>query len=163
MFELYQVGLAFISLLVGVIIWAGVTWRKRASAQDIQIARPAYTDFSPYGSSGFYVATTFADRPLDRVSAHGLGFAGKANIEVSEQGIKISRIGERSFWIERASLIDLARTSGVIDKVVEKGGLLSLRWKLGSSELETHLRFTSSLVRDDVAVKISNLLVGAKW
>jgi hypothetical protein len=162
MFELYQVGLAFISLLLGLIIWAAVTWNKRSKVQDHQLATPTYTEFSSQGSVGFYVATTFADRPLDRVSAHGLGFAGRANVEVSEQGVQVSRIGERSFLIEKESLIDLSRTAGVIDKVVEKDGLLSMRWKLGDTELESHFRFTSSLARDEVANKASQLLVGIK-
>jgi hypothetical protein len=162
MFELYQVGLAFIALLLGLVIWAGVTWRKRAKAQDQELAIPRYTDFSDLGESGQYVATTFADRPLDRVSAHGLGFAGKANIMVSNAGIQISRTGEKSFLIPRSSLLDLARTSGVIDKVVEKDGLLSIRWRLGEVEVESHFRFTRSAVRDEVASEIANLLVGAR-
>jgi len=162
MFELYQVGLAFTSLLLGVIIWAGVTWKNRAKAQDLELATPSYTEFSEQGISGHYVATTFADRPLDRVSAHGLGFAGKSIIEVSEGGVQISRVGEKSFQIKKLSLLDLTRSSAVIDRAVEKDGLLSLRWKLGDTELESHFRFTSSQSRDHVAREVSNLLVGVK-
>jgi hypothetical protein len=58
--------------------------------------------------------------------------------------------------------VDLSRTSGVIDKVVEKDGLLSLRWQLGDSELESHFRFASSQARDEIALKVSQLIVGAK-
>jgi hypothetical protein len=59
-------------------------------------------------------------------------------------------------------LVDLARTSGVIDKVVEKDGLLSLRWVLGTTELETHFRFANSQSRDEIALKVSKLIVGVK-
>jgi hypothetical protein len=162
MFELYQVGLTFITVLLGVIAWAGATWRKNSKAQDLEIATPEYTQFSDVGTSGFYVATTIADRPLDRVSAHGLGFAGKAFVDVSDQGVRVHRIGERSFRIDSSALVDLARTSGVIDKVVEKDGLLSLRWKLGATELETHLRFSNSQSRDEIALDVSKLIVGVK-
>jgi hypothetical protein len=162
MFELYQVGLAFVSLLIGIIVWAGVTWSKRSKAQDADFPTPHFTEFSNEGVDGFYVATTFADRPLERVSAHGLGFAGRANVDVSGLGLKVSRVGEKSFLIEKASLIDLSRTSGVIDRVVEKDGLLSFRWKLGGTELESHFRFTSSVARDDFASRVASLLVGAK-
>lgn len=162
MFELYQVGLAFILLLISVFIWAGVSWSKRSKTQDAELTAPLFIEFDNRGSSGFYVATTFAGRPLDRVSAHGLGFAGKANIDVSDKGLSISRVGEKSFLIGKESLLDLSRTSGVIDKVVEKDGLLSLRWKLGTKELESHFRFASSNVRDEVATRVSALLVGAK-
>ena len=162
MFELYQVGLAFAAVLLSVIAWAGVTWRKRSRAQDLEIATPEYTEFSNVGTNGYYIATTYAGQPLHRVSAHGLGFAGKAFLDVSEQGVRVHRIGERSFRIDSSSLLDLARTSGVIDKVVEKDGLLSLRWKLGVTELETHLRFANSQSRDEIALRVSKLIVGVK-
>jgi hypothetical protein len=162
MFELYQVGLAFAAVLLGVIAWAGVTWRKRSKAQDLEIATPEYTEFSNVGTNGYYIATTYAGQPLHRVSAHGLGFAGKAFLDVSEQGVRVHRIGERSFRIDSSSLLDLARTSGVIDKVVEKDGLLSLRWKLGANELETDLRFANSQSRDEIALRVSKLIVGVK-
>lgn len=162
MFELYQVGLAFAAVLLGVIAWAGVTWRKRSKAQDLEIATPEYTEFSNVGTNGYYIATTYAGQPLHRVSAHGLGFAGKAFLDVSDQGVRVHRIGERSFKIDSSSLLDLARTSGVIDKVVEKDGLLSLRWKLGATELETHLRFANSQSRDEIALRVSRLIVGVK-
>jgi hypothetical protein len=162
MFELYQVGLAFAAVLLSVIAWAGVTWRKRSKAQDLEIATPEYTEFSNVGTNGYYIATTYAGRPLHRVSAHGLGFAGKAFLDVSDQGVRVHRIGERSFKIDSSSLLDLARTSGVIDKVVEKDGLLSLRWKLGATELETHLRFANSQSRDEIALRVSRLIVGVK-
>lgn len=162
MFELYQVGLAFVALLLGVIAWAGVTWRNKSKAQDSELATPDFTLFSNTGTNGIYVATTFADRPLDRVSAHGLGFAGKAFVDVSDQGVSVYRIGERSFRIDSSALLNLNRSSGVIDKVVEKDGLLSLRWILGATELETHLRFPNSLSRDEIAMKVSRLIVGVK-
>jgi hypothetical protein len=162
MFELYQVGLGFVALLIGIFVWAGIVWSNRSKAQSINITSPEEIDFSTRGSSGFYVATTFADRPLDRVSAHGLGFGGKATVEVLNDGINISRTGEKSFRIAKSSLIDIARTSVVIDKAVEKDGLLSLRWRLGDALLESHFRFPSSSERDQVAVTVANLLVGAK-
>jgi hypothetical protein len=162
MFELYQVGLAFVALLIGIFVWAGIVWSNRSKAQSINITSPEEIDFSTTGSSGFYVATTFADRPLDRVSAHGLGFGGKATVEVLIDGINISRTGEKSFRIAKSSLVDIARTSVVIDKAVEKDGLLSLRWRLGDALLESHFRFPSSSERDQVAVAVANLLVGAK-
>jgi hypothetical protein len=162
MFELYQVGLAFVAVFLGVIAWAGASWLKKSKAQDLELATPEYIEFSNVGTNGFYVATTFADLPLNRVSAHGLGFAGKAFLDVSDRGVRVHRIGERSFRIDSSALIDLRRTSGVIDKVVEKDGLLSLRWKLGVTELETHLRFANSKSRDEIAHDVSKLIVGVK-
>jgi hypothetical protein len=162
MFELYQVGLVFVAALLALIAWAWAIWTNRAKAQDRQLATPVFTDFSDAGSGGLYVATTFADRPLDRVSAHGLGFAGKASVHVSDSEVQVFRSGERSFVIDSSALVDLSRTAGVIDKVVERDGLLSLRWQLGDAELESHFRFANSQARDEIALKVSNLIAGAK-
>jgi hypothetical protein len=79
---------------------------------------------------------------------------------VTDECINVFRSGERSFKINASSLIDLSRTSGVIDKAVERNGLLSVRWRLGDKELESYFRFTGSQSRDEFASKVSNLLVG---
>lgn len=162
MFDLYQVGLAFIALLIGLVVWAAVVWSKRSKSQGLDIVSPEFIDYGNRGSNGYYVATTFADRPLDRVSAHGLGFAGKAMVEVSSAGVEVFRTGEQSFRIPKSALVDIARTSVVIDKAVEKDGILSLRWKLGQAELESHFRFPNSTERNQVARTVANLLVGVK-
>jgi hypothetical protein len=162
MFELYQVGMAFIALLIGIIAWAKVSWTKKEKSQNLQLPKPDFTEYIDSGTSGSYVATTFAGRPLDRVSAHGLGFAGNSSLIVSGEGVHVSRYGERSFIIRKSSLVDLVRSSVVIDKAVEKDGLLSIVWKLGDTELESHFRFANSRARDEISLKISELLVGAK-
>ena len=162
MFELYQVGIAFILALVGVFAWAASSWRSKSKSQDLEVAVPEYIDFSNAGTRGFYVATTFAGEPLHRVSAHGLGFAGKSNLVVSVHGIEVYRVGERSFRIVSSSLMTVTRSTAVIDKIVEKDGLLSFRWVLGTRELETHFRFADSEARDQIALEASKLIVGAK-
>lgn len=162
MLELYQVGIAFVALLVGLIIWAGVVWSKRSKLQDQQIPSPEFIEYSNVGASGYYVATTFADRPLVRVSGHGLGFAGKARVAVTKDGIFISRIGEKSFRIPVSDFIAFERSSFVIDKAVEKDGLMSLRWKLGEAVLESYLRFPNAEQKQSFESSVSKLLVGIK-
>ena len=161
MLELYQVGLVFVALLIGIFVLAVRSWVTRSKAQSNQIGSPDFIDYSNHGHSGLYVATTFEDRPLDRVTAHGLGFAGKAVVGVSAVGVTVSRTGEKSFRIPTSSLIDISRTSAVIDKTVEKDGLLSLRWKLGQAVVESHFRFPTSNERDLLGKAVANLLVGA--
>ena len=57
----------------------------------------------------FYVATVFANNPLDRVWAHGLGPRGKAMIGQSISELVISRVGEKSFVIPFDSIEHLGR------------------------------------------------------
>lgn len=158
MLELYQVGLIALAILFVFMFLAVRSWNRRASKQSYLLEIPAFTKFKDEGSLGSYVATTFADRPLDRVSAHGLGYQGKARVFVDKAGVQISRTGEKSFLIGKASLLDLSRSSGVIGKAVEQGGLLSVRWMLGESEVESHLRFARAADRDLVANGVSVLL-----
>lgn len=160
MLELYQVGLIALALL-GVLVFLAIqAWFRRANKQATSLAIPQFTDFNDNGRAGSYVTTTFAEKGLDRISAHGLGFSGKALVMVNKDGVQVSRKGEKSFLINKASLVGLSRSSAVIDKAVEKDGLLSLRWRLGDSEVESHFRFASSEERESVAREVSSLIGG---
>jgi hypothetical protein len=160
MLELYQVGLIALALLGAFVLLAIQAWFRRTNGQATSLVTPQFTGFINNGRAGSYVTTTFAERALDRISAHGLGFSGKALVLVNEDGVQVSRKGEKSFLIKKASLVGLSRSSAVIDKAVEKDGLLSLRWRLGDSEVESHFRFASSEERESVAREVSSLLGG---
>lgn len=161
MIELYQFGLAFVALLLGLFVWAGIVWSNRSRAQAKLFVEPHRIDFSTRGVAGYYVATTYGDRPLERVTAFGLGFAGRASVHLSGEGIDVFRKGEISFRIPNSALLDVKRTSVVIDKAVEQGGILSFRWRLGDIDLESHFRFASSSARDELASTASSMLVSA--
>jgi hypothetical protein len=158
--ELYQVGLIALAILGAFVLLSIQAWFRRTNRQATSLASPQFTDFINNGRAGSYVTTTFAERALDRISAHGLGFSGKALVLVNEDGVQVSRKGEKSFLINKASLVGLSRSSAVIDKAVEKDGLLSLRWRLGDSEVESHFRFASSEEREIVAREVSSLVGG---
>lgn len=93
--------------------------------------------------SCLYVATVFADRPLERVWAHGLGGRGRATVGLSGSYLVISRIGERSIAIPIGSIHLLSRGGATIDRGVEKGGLVQIHWNLGETGLLTSLRIIS--------------------
>ena len=93
--------------------------------------------------SCLYVATVFADRPLERVWAHGLGGRGRATIGLAGSYLVIERIGERSIAIPISSIQRLSRGGATIDRGVEKGGLVQILWNLGETDLLTSLRIIS--------------------
>jgi hypothetical protein len=139
--QTYQVGLmglALIAILTGIAIWS---WRRRVSKQEALMPAPREIQTLAEGQKAFYVATTFAGRRLERVTAHGLGHRGRATLKVEADGIHISRTGEFSFMIPRIDLLSQGSNSAVIDRAVEKDGLTTLSWRLGHVELETHFRF----------------------
>jgi hypothetical protein len=55
-------------------------------------------------------------------------------------------------------LIDLGSASAVIDRAVEKDGLVSIKWKLGSQELESHFRFVDASLRSKLLSELSSLV-----
>jgi hypothetical protein len=158
--QTYQVGLIGLFIFAVFIVIAYFSWQTKAKKQSALLPAPKAPDSALNGIPGFYVATTFADRPLDRVLAHGLGHRGSASVAIGNQGVSIHRVGEKGFLIPSSDLIAVTRTSSVIDRAVEKNGLISLRWRLGETEIETHFRFVSADQRAGLLGEL-NKLVGA--
>jgi hypothetical protein len=158
--ETYQVGLIALGVFSLLVIIALVTWRRRMAAQALSLDVPVGIERSIAASNCFYVATTFSGRPLERVIAHGLAHRGHARLAVTGSGVEVSRIGEFSFLIPRADLIEVSLGSAVIDRAVEKEGLVVVKWTLGEVELQTHFRFVSSQLRSE-ALEALKPLVGA--
>ena len=158
--ETYHVGLISLAFFAALGLLALVAWRKRVNKQQALLEKPVEIQASSTGSRCMYVATTFADRPLDRVVAHGLAHRGVAFLSITETGVEISRTGEFSFLIPKSDLIQVGSTSAVIDRAVEKEGLVSIRWKLGSQALQSHFRFVDAKLRSSTTSELSSL-VGA--
>lgn len=159
--ETYQVGLIALGLFSLLAIIALITWRRRMAAQAFSLEMPTGIESSPAPSNCFYVATTFSERPLERVIAHGLAHRGHARLAVVGSGVEVSRVGEFSFLIPTADLIELSLGSAVIDRAVEKEGLVVIKWRLGTVELQTHFRFVDSALRS-ATIEALRPLVGTR-
>jgi hypothetical protein len=125
-------------------IIAVVTWRRRMAAQQLVLPVPIAIENSLIGNNCFYVTTTFSDRPLERVIAHGLAHRGHARLAITATGLEVSRIGEQSFRIPKRDLVEVSMGSAVIDRVVENNGLVVIKWRLGQVELQSHFRFVDN-------------------
>ncbi|MFW8746211.1 hypothetical protein, partial [Mesorhizobium japonicum] len=66
----------------------------------------------------FYVATTRADAPLDRIAVHGLGFRARAELTVADTGIRLDIAGEEPAFIPAADLVGVGRATWPIDRAV---------------------------------------------
>ena len=152
-----DVGLIGLLVLLILIASAIFNWIAKSRNQSSELPIPQPLVNTVLGQKAMYVATTFADRPLERVIAHGLAHRGFALVGVSDEGVSVSRTGESSFLIPTQSLLHLGKTTAVIDRVVEQDGLTSIRWKLGTAEVETHFRFISSSGRDAFVYALKTL------
>ena len=158
--ETYQVGLIALGLFSLFAITALITWRRRMAVQALLLEVPVGIESSFAATNCFYVATTFSERPLERVIAHGLAHRGHARLAVTGAGVEVSRVGEFGFLIPTADVIEVSLGSAVIDRAVEKEGLVVIKWRLGAVELQTHFRFVSSEFRSE-ALEALKPLVGA--
>ena len=155
--ETYHVGLIALGFFALFILFAFLSWRRKIKAQEKVVSKPQAIEDSGNGLRCFYVATTFAGRPLDRVIAHGLAHRGHAGLLVTSEGVQVSRTGEVGFLIPSSDLLEVSKGAAVIDRVVEKEGLVVLRWRLGSTELETHFRFVDAQLRSAALAALSSL------
>jgi hypothetical protein len=139
----WVIGGAFI--LACIIVWfimrAG--WKHRGRRQaGLAAPTPAPAELGPETANRdlFYVATSRAGDPLDRIVVRGLGFRGRAVVSVHPEGVVLDIAGTQPILIERDHLRDVGRATWTIDRVVEADGLIQLGWRLGDLDVDTFLR-----------------------
>ncbi|MDX2025212.1 hypothetical protein [Microcella sp.] len=136
------------SLIIGAVILTvfvlmALGWRARRRRQS-GLARPVLAPASLGSASvaadGWYVATTLADQPLERVAVHGLGFRARATAAVHLEGLVLGVQGQERILIATESLRGAGRATWAIDRVVERDGLILIGWMLGNTPVDTYLR-----------------------
>lgn len=126
-------------------MWAGWRARRRRQAGIPSLAAP------PADAGGvrrrehlFYVATTRADAPLDRIAVHGLGFRARAELTVTDTGIRLDIAGEEPAFIPASDLVGVGRATWTIDRAVSNAGLVFVRFRIGrgddATEVDSYLR-----------------------
>lgn len=144
-----------LAIFAGLILLALNSWRRRRREQSMVFSEPAKSlEASELAGSetvsAQYVATTITDEPLNRVSAYGLGFRGRATITSSEAGILIDRKGERALAIAGEQIKSVNFEQAVIGRAVEKDGLVAINWLQDNTALTTVLRFNSAADRNRI-------------
>jgi hypothetical protein len=75
-----------------------------------------------------YVATTPADRPVERLAIPGLAFRAEARLELSRAGMLVAATGEPPVFVPAEQITGVATASWVIDRGVEAEGLVVIGW-----------------------------------
>lgn len=133
-----------IAVLVA-LVFAGFAlgWRARQRRQASLPALaevPAELGETLHVDDGFYVATTKAEAPTDRIAVAGLGWRGRAGVTVATRGILLSIAGGREVFIPSAAVVGVGRATWTIDRVVGRDGLVFVRWTWGEQAVDTYLR-----------------------
>lgn len=126
--------LAFVGMLLG--------WRARKRRQSaLQRPQPVpAVGAAVFSAEVFYVATTLAGDPMNRVAVGGLGFRARATVEVVPEGVVLAIAGEPDAFLPKADIRGVQRATWTIDRVVEKGGLVLIAWTLGDTDVDSYLR-----------------------
>lgn len=81
-----------------------------------------------------YVGTSKADNTLERIAVRPLGFRGRADVEVHDEGIAVGITDQAPFFIPLSKLRGVRTASGTIDRAVERGGLVAIEWCMTPDE-----------------------------
>jgi hypothetical protein len=115
--------------------------RRRRQAELPALATPPASLGAPVlVDDVFYVATTVAEHPTDRIAVHGLGFRSRAGVVVIPEGVVLSIAGEPDAFIPREAISGIGRATWTIDRVVGRDGLAFVRWALGDTVVDTYLK-----------------------
>ena len=136
-------GLITVVIIAVALLMIRAGWRNRLKRQaDVEQLPevPEAPGTALNTAEGQYVASTTAGDWLDRIAVHGLGIRTNATLAVYPHGVLFDRSGAPAVYIPAADLTAVRQDSGMAGKFVEKDGLLVLRWKLGTHELDTGFR-----------------------
>jgi hypothetical protein len=136
--------LATVAFLVGVSLLMLRGWRTRQRRQS-DLPPPAHPPAVPgdvvVGAvRGLFVGTTFADDWLDRVAVHGLAHRASGWVSVSSDGLRFDREGEAELYLPFDDVASAEVGDALAGKVIGKGGMLLVDWRLGDRVLTSGFR-----------------------
>ena len=125
---------------LGLAAWGWVNRRNRFRYLEEHL-NGNIPDSHPIDSfDAFHVATTLAEKPLERVPVGPLSFRSKAHCVIYAEGLLIASRGEKTVFLSAKKGLRAGLATWTIDRVVEPDGLIFVRWGLGPEELDTYLR-----------------------
>lgn len=106
----------------------------------------------------FYVATTPAGEPLERIALAGLEFRGWSSLAVFTDGVSLRVTGETPVTIPVTAIAGEGQAQLTIDKVVERDGLSILVWESTRGTLESVFRFGTPEIQQSFATSVETML-----
>lgn len=135
--------LVILAMVVIAFVFMALGWRNRRRRQanlDVVPVPPSEIGDEIARERVLYVATTLAEQPLERVVVGGLGFRAKGEAHIARGGLVLDLAGAPPAFIPVADIRGVGLASWTIDKGVEEGGLVFVRWQLGDTTVDSYLR-----------------------
>jgi hypothetical protein len=162
--RLWGAGVAVLLVaIVFFLMWRGWQRRVRRDATRASISEQLEFDLGDVLGSwrGLYVSTSERLNVLERIAAPGLAFRAQARIVLAERGLVFELRGENATVIPLANVDGVATTQLTIDKVVERGGLTVIDWRIpgenGELDVSSFFRLSTS-ERDSLVAALQNVL-----
>lgn len=149
------------AVILGVFGLMLLGWRNRRRRQGAvarPLVAPAALGAASVAVEGWYVATTLADQPLERVAVHGLGFRAQASAGVHPEGLVLAVRGQDPILIAPDALRGAGRATWAIDRVVEKDGLILIGWLLGDTPVDSYLRVPDTTAATALVTALQSLV-----
>jgi hypothetical protein len=149
--------------IVFTLMWLGWRRRVRRDAARGSISDQLDLDLGNILGSwkGLYVSTSERLNVLERIAAPGLAFRAQARILLAERGLVFELRGEDATVIPLSRVDGVATTQLTIDKVVERGGLTVIDWRMigenGELDVSSFFRLSTS-ERDSLIATLQNVL-----
>ncbi|MDL9979783.1 hypothetical protein [Microbacterium candidum] len=134
-------------------VGAGALWgwsrRAKRDATPLFTAGELPADAHVHASfDTLYVATTRHDEPLERLAAPGLGMRSFAAVVIADAGVEVDLGGKTRFVLSPDRIIEVGQSTVVIDRVVEKDGLVRLVWRTDAdTTVDSYFRPTDASAR----------------
>lgn len=132
--------LALMVLALGLAYWGWSRRRQRYAHLQSSLLFSVPPGEALVHSPALYVATTLHDQPLERVPVGPLAYRARAELEVHHEGLVVSIPGHTPFVMPAAGGLQAGVATWTIDRVVEPGGLLMVRWLLGEVPVDSYFR-----------------------
>ena len=159
-------GAAVAVLLVAIVfflMWRGWQRRVRRDATRASMSEQLELDLGDVLGSwrGLYVSTSERLNVLERIAAPGLAFRAQARIVLAERGLVFELRGENATVIPLVNVDGVTTTQLTIDKVVERGGLTVIDWRIpgenGQLDVSSFFRLSTG-ERDSLVAALQNVL-----
>ena len=138
-------------------------WRARQGRQaeipPPPVAPVAHAAVVVEAIRGLFVGTTSATDWLDRIAVHALADRATAWLAVATDGVHIAREGLPELYLPYDSLTGAGLGEALAGKVIGKGGLLLLSWRLGDAHLTSGFRADDHTVHPLLVEAISARLL----
>ena len=154
-------------MIAALIVLLFLAWRGWNNRVGRYAHLPALTPAGSFGGhpsrtfSLLYVATTEADKPMERVAKKPLAFRAQMHLGLGADALFLSIPGEDDVVLPAGVLLGVGRATWTIDRVVDGDGLVFVRWLWGDTAVDSYFR-SVDYPADDIVATLEDLIPPTK-